>query len=189
MISKAIYQIITDEILDSIKSGILKPGDNIPSIRDIKEKYKVSSITALRVFKELTNGGYIIRKHGSGYFVAEKNLPTKALMLICGIHPPVDFNDYDNWGNRINAGIVQECLESRMGLYYPAAIGVLRNGSVAHNGAEVLGASIAESVSTAGGVLIDWRFTDKEIEKYIIPAAGKVPLVLIGRRSRLPKLN
>jgi len=189
MSAKAIYQIIIDEIVSSINSKELPPGARIPSIRDIKEKYNVSQITALRVFKELTDSGYIRRKMGSGYYVSEIKINQKSDLIICCVHPPRDMTNKDNWGNRVICGIMQECIEYRMGMMYPAVTGVLRDGSVAPDGPAAMASGLAPIAGKAAGILLDWRFTDGDIKKYIIPAVGNTPIVIVGRDSDLPVIT
>lgn len=67
------YYIIKKEIVDNIKSGILKPGDKIDSESMLKKKYNVSTITVRKAFTDLINEGYLIGVQGKGTFVAKKS--------------------------------------------------------------------------------------------------------------------
>lgn len=186
MSMKAIYQTITDEIISSIKNKELMPGGRIPSIKNIKEKYNVSQITALRVFKELTESGYVTRKMGSGYFVSNIKVNQKPDLIVCCVHPPRAINNYDNWGNNVNYGIIQESLEYRMGLLYPSVAGVLRNGSLSSDGPVTIASGISSIAGKIAGILLAWQVTDEDIKKHILPTVGNIPLVVVGRSSALP---
>jgi len=65
------YRQVTDQIKNSIASGDLKPGDKLPSIRELSEGLKISAITIKRAYLDLENEGYILTRAGLGSFVAE----------------------------------------------------------------------------------------------------------------------
>lgn len=54
------------EILD----GTLRPGDRIPSERDLADRFRVSRVTVRRALGELAEKGLIDSQHGRGTFVA-----------------------------------------------------------------------------------------------------------------------
>jgi GntR family transcriptional regulator len=65
------YKQVMDQIKDSIAAGILKPGDKLPSIRELSLELKISIITTKRAYSDLENEGYIITRPGLGSFVAD----------------------------------------------------------------------------------------------------------------------
>jgi DNA-binding transcriptional regulator YhcF (GntR family) len=65
------YKQVTDQIKNAIASGELKPGDKIPSIRELSEALKISAITIKRAYLDLENDGYILTRAGLGSFVSE----------------------------------------------------------------------------------------------------------------------
>ena len=68
------YYKIEQDIIDSIKSGDLKPGDKVPSESELKKKYRVSTITVRKAFNDLINAGYLRGIQGAGTFVAKKQI-------------------------------------------------------------------------------------------------------------------
>jgi len=58
------YEAIRDEIAGEINSGVYPAGALLPSIREIMQRWQVSTTTARRVLDELTAGGYA-RKEGT----------------------------------------------------------------------------------------------------------------------------
>ena len=65
---------ITRQIVDQIRShcasGILAPGDRLPSVRQLAKEILVNQNTVLRVYERLTSEGLLERRHGDGTYVA-----------------------------------------------------------------------------------------------------------------------
>lgn len=64
-----IYQQICGEIKNRLISSELKPGDKLPSVREIAEEFKVNPNTVQRVFMELEKEGLTYAERGVGTFV------------------------------------------------------------------------------------------------------------------------
>lgn len=67
------YQIRT-KLLEAIENGQLKPGDRVPSERELTEAYGVSRMTARQAVAELETLGYLQRVQGKGTFVSSPKL-------------------------------------------------------------------------------------------------------------------
>ncbi len=65
------YKQITDQIKNAVATGELKPGDKLPSIRELAEGLKTSAITIKRAYLDLETEGYILTRAGMGSFVNE----------------------------------------------------------------------------------------------------------------------
>ena len=57
-----------------IEEGVLKTGDQLPSERELVERYDVSRITASNALHELVRSGLVYRKQGLGTFVAQPRI-------------------------------------------------------------------------------------------------------------------
>ncbi|HWA20450.1 MAG TPA: GntR family transcriptional regulator [Devosia sp.] len=57
-------------IEEAVSSGNIKPGDALPSERDLAIKVDVSRVTVRKAVQHLVDDGLLIRRHGSGTFVA-----------------------------------------------------------------------------------------------------------------------
>lgn len=68
------YEKIKQELLAEIKQHKFIPGDKFYSEADIKKKYNVSSITAVKALNELTSVGYLYRIQGKGTFVSKSKV-------------------------------------------------------------------------------------------------------------------
>ncbi|WP_276876927.1 PLP-dependent aminotransferase family protein [Chryseobacterium joostei] len=65
------YEVFTKGIEEQIRKGILKAKDRLPSVREIKERYNLSTSSVQSGFESLMIKGLIESHPRSGYFVAE----------------------------------------------------------------------------------------------------------------------
>jgi len=65
------YAAIKLSIHEAIKNGTLHPGDRVPSEAELVSRFGVSRMTANRALRELQSAGVLVRRAGSGSFVAE----------------------------------------------------------------------------------------------------------------------
>ena len=70
---RPIYEQITTQIKDSIVSGELAAGDQLPSIRALANDLGISAITTKRAYADLEAAGFIETVQGKGCFVAGVN--------------------------------------------------------------------------------------------------------------------
>ena len=68
-----LYEQIQTQIKNQILNGSLKPGEGLPSIRNLAKELKVSIITTKRAFEELEKDGFIETVIGKGTFVSSQN--------------------------------------------------------------------------------------------------------------------
>lgn len=76
------YQQIVFSIEKAIIRGVLKKGDQIPSINTIKEEHNLSRNTVLVAFNELKNRGIIQSIVGKGYYVKSENINIKKKIFL-----------------------------------------------------------------------------------------------------------
>ena len=65
------YRQVVDQITRMIQSGSLKPGEQLPSVRELAAQLLVSLITIRRAYSDLEVTGMIIRRQGYGTYVQE----------------------------------------------------------------------------------------------------------------------
>ncbi|MEU0549903.1 winged helix-turn-helix domain-containing protein [Micromonospora sp. DT44] len=65
------YIRISEEIIGDLRSGKVKPGDKLPSIADMSDRFDVSSSTIQMVYVRLEALRVIRRHQGKGIFVTD----------------------------------------------------------------------------------------------------------------------
>lgn len=75
-----LYKQLCDAILDCIQTGRLKPGEYLPSTRELARLLSISRVTVVRSYEELLSQGYLVASIGMGTCVA-KTLPDEAKRL------------------------------------------------------------------------------------------------------------
>ena len=71
---KPVYLQIRDRLSRLIRSGSLKTGDRLPSIRSLAKSVQVNKLTVIEAYSILEADGLIYARPGSGYFVNSKTL-------------------------------------------------------------------------------------------------------------------
>lgn len=69
--STPLYRQIVDQVRRRVAQGVLRPGDRLPTIRDLAARARVNRNTAARAFQELEASGLVHTRVGQGTFVAE----------------------------------------------------------------------------------------------------------------------
>lgn len=71
------YRLVAEELRRQIRSGRLKPGERVPSSRDLEATYEIANMTARSALRMLRDEGLIYSMPGRGNFVADP-LPSEA---------------------------------------------------------------------------------------------------------------
>lgn len=69
--SRPIYEQVKDSLRRAIITGVLKPNEKIPSVRDAAGELAINPNTIQKAYRELESEGYIFSVAGKGSFVAE----------------------------------------------------------------------------------------------------------------------
>lgn len=80
--SLSLYAQLKEIIIAAIEKGKLKPGDQLPSQRELCEQYNMSHMTVRRAISELINEGLLVTQRGKGIYVAQKKVPADSSALI-----------------------------------------------------------------------------------------------------------
>ena len=67
--ARPIYTQITDGFREQIMAGILRPGDKMPSVRELAAELTINPNTIQRAYRELESQGWIASVPGKGSFV------------------------------------------------------------------------------------------------------------------------
>lgn len=68
--AKPLYEQIKDYLLQGIQNGDFKPGERIPSERDLSVRFGVSRLTVNKALKELERAGVLYAQVGKGTFIS-----------------------------------------------------------------------------------------------------------------------
>ena len=75
-----LYEQIKVQILSLITSGVLSPGDKLPSLRTLAAELSLNFNTIKKVFAQLEADGVIITVQGKGCFVADTARENRAVL-------------------------------------------------------------------------------------------------------------
>ena len=70
---KPIYTQIADKVKEQIMTGVLAPGEALPSMRLLARELRISVITTKRAYEDLERDGFLESVPGKGCFVAPQN--------------------------------------------------------------------------------------------------------------------
>jgi GntR family transcriptional regulator len=73
-----IYVQIREQLLRAIGSGVLRPGEQLPTMRELAVRLKVDLNTVRHAYDELEQTGAIVIVRARGTYVAEKPPPVDA---------------------------------------------------------------------------------------------------------------
>jgi GntR family transcriptional regulator len=74
---KPVYLQLVDQVKAAAASGILEPGEALPSIRPLAEELRLNRNTVAKAYTELESQGVIETFLGKGCFVRPNNSPLK----------------------------------------------------------------------------------------------------------------
>jgi GntR family transcriptional regulator len=77
--SEPIYRQLIDEARRFVAAGQLKPGDLLPSVRDIAEALAVNPMTVSKAYNMLETEGLFERRRGIGMLVAEQRKTDRSI--------------------------------------------------------------------------------------------------------------
>lgn len=66
-----IYRQLKDRVVGMMLDGVLKPGDVLPSVRQIAAEYQLNPITVSRAYQELVDDDLVEKRRGLGMYVTE----------------------------------------------------------------------------------------------------------------------
>ena len=77
-----LYHQLRQALRDRIAAGEWRPGDQVPTLRELCQLYGVSRITAIQALGALAHEGVLARKQGKGTFVAEPKIEHGPVRLL-----------------------------------------------------------------------------------------------------------
>lgn len=187
MSEQCLYEKIGSDIKELISSGRISQGEKIPSVSDIRKKYSVSHITALRVLQELSDSGHVEFIKGKGYFArtsgSVNNSPALKGSIGCILRPSWKTNPYDNFFNDINQAVQNEAMKRKFNLFQPYCNIELLAMTPDERALDLIKETCLKIKEDVDGFLMDERIPDQYL-RILSKELGK-PVVLVGRKSAL----
>jgi GntR family transcriptional regulator len=81
-----IYRQLATQVVLAILSGDLKPGDRLPSTRELARRFSIHPNTVSAGYRDLADQGWVDYRHGSGVFVKSGAKPATTPELILDQH-------------------------------------------------------------------------------------------------------
>ena len=66
-----IYRQLKERVIAMMLDGMLKPGDALPSVRQVAAEYQLNPITVSRAYQELADDQLVEKRRGLGMYVTE----------------------------------------------------------------------------------------------------------------------
>lgn len=67
-----IYRQLKERVIAMMLDGELKPGDALPSVRQVAAEYQLNPITVSRAYQELADESLVEKRRGLGMYVTEE---------------------------------------------------------------------------------------------------------------------
>lgn len=69
-----VYRQLVDQVLVGVGSGVLTPGDQLPTVRQLAVDLSINPNTVVRAYKELEIRGMLTTQQGTGTFITSKKI-------------------------------------------------------------------------------------------------------------------
>src|SRR3954468_1564369 len=76
-----LYLQLIEQVKHAIETGVLRAGDQLPSVRQIAEELLINPNTVARAYRELEHEDIVELKQGSGAYIRESVVERTHLML------------------------------------------------------------------------------------------------------------
>lgn len=69
------YLQVVQQVKQAVRLGILKPGDQLPTVKEVVAQLTINPNTVLRAYRQLDLEGFVEGRRGVGTFVSEDAAP------------------------------------------------------------------------------------------------------------------
>jgi GntR family transcriptional regulator len=66
------YLQLVQQVRQAVQLGILRPGDQLPTVKDVVGALAINPNTVLKAYRELDHEGLVVARRGVGTFVADE---------------------------------------------------------------------------------------------------------------------
>ena len=75
---RPIYEQVKDDLRRLVVTGAMRPGEKLPSVRELAVSLAINPNTIQRAYRELESEGYIVSVPGKGSFVCDGDQAARA---------------------------------------------------------------------------------------------------------------
>lgn len=65
------YQQLIQQVRHAVRLGLLQPGEQLPTAREVVAQLAINPNTVLKAYRELEHAGLVVARQGQGTFVAD----------------------------------------------------------------------------------------------------------------------
>ena len=77
-----LYLQLMQQIRHAVDTGVLRRGDQLPSIRTLAEELVVSHTTVAKAYSELEHAGILELRHGSGAYISARGAKSRSEKIL-----------------------------------------------------------------------------------------------------------
>ncbi|MGO3128245.1 MAG: GntR family transcriptional regulator [Luteimonas sp.] len=88
--AEPLYRQITGQIRRLVAGGVLRPGESLPSVRDVAGLHAINPMTVSKAYSQLEAEGVLVRLRGKGMVVADLAAPPDLAARWALIDPALD---------------------------------------------------------------------------------------------------
>jgi GntR family transcriptional regulator len=85
-----LYRQLIDQVQAAIATGLLAPGDQLPTVRQVAVDLEINPNTVMRAYREMEIRGILDTQQGTGTFVAQQTIDRDALEHARGLEQLVE---------------------------------------------------------------------------------------------------
>jgi GntR family transcriptional regulator len=85
-----VYRQIVNQVKYLVAAGRLQPGQELDPIRTLAEKLLINPNTVIHAYSELEKAGLVVRKHGSGTYIADAMPDRPIQTAAAALTPKID---------------------------------------------------------------------------------------------------
>lgn len=174
------------KLRDCINAKRWKPGERLPTVRDMCKELDISGNTLSVTLSILETEGLIVRRQRSGVFVYQPE-EMKSCAPVLVVSPIADFapGSEDHWSKHVILGCFSALAQNGLACKPLNFAGVQSSGG---NSWPELSKLLEKESHDCSGIILTWSACgEKELEKFI--ANKGIPVVKIGRSSHLCRHN
>ena len=71
------YLQIVQQVQQAIRLGLLHPGDQLPTVKDVVARLAINPNTVLKAYRELEHAGLVLARRGQGTYISDRAISSQ----------------------------------------------------------------------------------------------------------------